>query len=157
MHLGAGIMPPDLPQRRNQMNRISKKSQVNYNDLPRAPRAQQKVGRLSASHAKLLPALRPCRHQKPALSRLTLSPEYGKFCAVKLATTPEEQRLWMQQWRDAAIALDEVRRDELANLTEEQARRGIRMLLEIPGGWRNPSQLSGLIEQQALFQILRRR
>jgi len=63
----------------------------------------------------------------------------------------------MQQWRDAAIALDEVRRDELANLTEEQARRGIRMLLEIPGGWRNPSQLSGLIEQQALFQILRRR
>jgi hypothetical protein len=39
---------------------------------------------------------------------------------MKIATTPEEQRQWMRQWREAAIYMDEVKRDELANMTDEE-------------------------------------
>jgi hypothetical protein len=35
---------------------------------------------------------------------------------MKFATTPEEQRQWMQQWRETAVFLDEIKRDELANM-----------------------------------------
>ena len=69
-----------------------------------------------------------------------------------MATTPAEQRRWMQQWREAAIALDEVKRDELANLTPRDARRQIRSVLGLPRGWRNPNDSCGLVEQQAFFQ-----
>jgi hypothetical protein len=71
---------------------------------------------------------------------------------MKMATTPAEQRRWMQQWREAAIALDEVRRDELASLTPRDARRQIRSVLGLPRGWRNPDEPCGLVEQQAFFQ-----
>ena len=74
---------------------------------------------------------------------------------MKMATTPAEQRRWMEQWREAAIALVEVRRDELANLSQREAWRQIRRVLELPDGWRNPEEPCGLIEQQALFQRLR--
>ena len=42
----------------------------------------------------------------------------GESGIMKLATTADEQRRWIEQWREAAIALDEVRRDELSNLTD---------------------------------------
>jgi hypothetical protein len=71
---------------------------------------------------------------------------------MKMATTPAEQRRWMRQWREAAIALDEVRRDELANLTPQDARRQIKSVLGYSGGWRNPHEPCGLMEQQAFFQ-----
>ena len=74
-----------------------------------------------------------------------------------MATTPAQQRRWMQQWREAAIALDEVWRDELANLTPQDARRQIKSVLGLPGGWRNPDEPCGLIEQQAFFQRQRRK
>jgi hypothetical protein len=70
---------------------------------------------------------------------------------MKLATTPEEQRQWMQQWRETAIFLDEMRRYELSQLTPEQAMRDARIVLSIPVGWRNPDAVCGLIEQQAIF------
>ncbi len=75
---------------------------------------------------------------------------------MKLATTPEEQRQWMQQWREAAIALDEVKRDELANMTDEEGWRAIESIQSIRDGWRNPAALCGLIEQQAFFAKLRK-
>jgi len=75
---------------------------------------------------------------------------------MKLATTPEEQRQWMQQWRETAIYLDEMRRYELSQLTPAQARRAARTVLSIPGGWRDPDAVCGLIEQQALFAKLRK-
>ena len=68
-----------------------------------------------------------------------------------MATTPAEQRRWMQQWRDAAVALDEVRRDELANLTERQAWRQIEGLLSLAPFYRRLSRTSGLVRQQAWF------
>jgi hypothetical protein len=70
---------------------------------------------------------------------------------MKMATTPAEQRRWMQQWRDAAVALDEVRRDELANLTERQAWRQIEGLLSLAPFYRRLSRTSGLVRQQAWF------
>jgi hypothetical protein len=76
---------------------------------------------------------------------------------MKMATTPAEKRRWMQQWRWAAIALDEVKRDELANLTPQDAQRQIKRVLGFPGGWHNPDESCGLIEQQAFFQRRRRK
>ncbi len=65
---------------------------------------------------------------------------------------PEADRRWVEQWRHTAVALDEVKRDELANLTEAQAWRQTEDLLTLPGIWRDPDAVCGLIEQQALFQ-----
>jgi hypothetical protein len=74
---------------------------------------------------------------------------------MKMATTPEELRQWVQQWRETAVFLDEMRRYELAQLTPEQARRDAASVLSIPGGWCDPKAVCGLIEQQAVFQRLR--
>jgi hypothetical protein len=70
---------------------------------------------------------------------------------MKMATTPAEQRRWMQQWREAAIALDGIKRDELANLTERDAWRQIEGLLSLAPGYRRLSRTSGLVKQQAWF------
>jgi hypothetical protein len=75
---------------------------------------------------------------------------------MKLATTPEEQRRWMEQWREAAIALDEVRRDELANLTDEEAWRQTDALLELADHYREESLSSGLVDQQLWFHLRRK-
>jgi hypothetical protein len=74
---------------------------------------------------------------------------------MKRATTLEKNRQWGRQWRQTAVCLDEMRRYELAHLTPEQARRDAEIVLSIPGGWRNPATVCGLIEQQAVFQRLR--
>ncbi len=73
------------------------------------------------------------------------------FLGVKLATTNSERRRWMQQWREAAVALDEVKRDELVNLTERAAWRQIESLLSLGAHYRHPSRTSGLVKQQAWF------
>ncbi len=73
---------------------------------------------------------------------------------MKLAVTPEEQRRWMQQWRGAAVALEEMKRHQLQTLTEEQAWAQIEALQSLSDVWREPDQSSGLIEQQALFKKL---
>jgi hypothetical protein len=75
---------------------------------------------------------------------------------MKLATTPAEMRQWMQQWREAAIYLDEVKRDELANMTDEEGWRAIEHIQCFRDGWRDPAAICGLIEQQALFAKLRK-
>ena len=75
---------------------------------------------------------------------------------MKLATTPEEQRQWMQQWRETAIFLDEVKRDELANMSAEEGWRAIELIQSLRNGWRDPAAVCGLIEQQAIFAKLRK-
>jgi len=74
-----------------------------------------------------------------------------------MATTPAEQRRWMEQRREAANALDEVRRDELANLTEREAWRKIEAVLSLARHYRRPSRTSGLVEQQAWFMKLKKK
>lgn len=57
----------------------------------------------------------------------------------------------MRQWREAAIYLDEVKRDELANMTEEEGWRAIESLLSLAPHYRRLSRTSGLVKQQAWF------
>jgi hypothetical protein len=73
---------------------------------------------------------------------------------MKLATTPGEQRQWMQQWRETAVFLDEMRRYELAGMTEKEGWQSIERIQSIKNGWRNPSAVRGLIERQAYFAKL---
>ena len=74
---------------------------------------------------------------------------------LKLAATPDERRRWVAQWRQAAIALDEVKRDELANLDDDEAWHSADQLLDLARFHRQSSDTSGLIEQQSWFQRLR--
>jgi deoxyribodipyrimidine photolyase-like uncharacterized protein len=70
---------------------------------------------------------------------------------VKLATTPVEQRRWMEQWREAGIALDEVKRDELRNLSDLDAWLKTDRLLSLAPFYRRRTTTSGLVRQQSLF------
>jgi hypothetical protein len=76
---------------------------------------------------------------------------YPAHVNIKLATTPEEMRRWAAQWRETGIALEEVKRDELANLTEEQALKASDMLLDLAHRYQRRSRTSGLVRQQARF------
>lgn len=71
---------------------------------------------------------------------------------------PEDQQQWMRQWRRAAIALAEVRRQELAQMSDAAALAAAERVLaprEVPPSSR-PDASSGLVEQQRLFQLRRR-
>lgn len=74
--------------------------------------------------------------------------------AMKLATTPAEQRQWMTQWQHAAVALAEFRRFELQTLTEADAWRQIEAVLSLAGHYPQPTDASGLVAQQAWFRRL---
>ncbi len=68
--------------------------------------------------------------------------------------TPEQQREWMQQWRRAAVALEQVKRDELARMTDAEALAAADDLLALSEhAYRDPryETYSGLIEQQRIF------
>ncbi|HEX4668128.1 MAG TPA: hypothetical protein VH207_16175 [Chthoniobacterales bacterium] len=49
---------------------------------------------------------------------------------LRLAETPEEQKCWMAQWREAERALLEVKREELRALADEEAQAICDILLE---------------------------
>jgi hypothetical protein len=76
---------------------------------------------------------------------------------MKVATPTEEQRQWMRQWREAAVYLEEVKRDELANMTASQAWRSTDRLLALARFYRKRLRTSGLVKQQALFHRRNRR
>jgi hypothetical protein len=70
---------------------------------------------------------------------------------MKRATTLERNRQWVQQWRETAIFLDEVKRDELANMTDEEGWRAMEAALSLAPHYRRLSRTSGLVKQQAWF------
>ncbi len=70
---------------------------------------------------------------------------------MKQTPTLKQQRQWMEQWRHAAVALTEVKRDELANMTDEQAWQKSDRLLSLAPFYRRRTRTSGLVKQQALF------
>ena len=79
---------------------------------------------------------------------------------MHLAETPEEQRKWMEQWRHAAVALRQVKREELRAMTDEDAKKASDILLqEVAGFYRAPKTLtsSGLVEQQRWFARARKK
>ena len=58
---------------------------------------------------------------------------------MHIATTPEEQKQWMTQWRSAKVALYEQKFIELQAMTEEEALCISNMLLQFAlGSYRNP-------------------
>ena len=66
---------------------------------------------------------------------------------------------WMNQWREAAIALDEERRVALRLLSPEKALLASEALLSLADSTRSSERRrrhSGLVEMQALLSRLRR-
>lgn len=73
-------------------------------------------------------------------------------------TLPEHADLWMQQWRHAARALEEVRRRELATMDASAALAAAERVLAGGGAMhlRREQPYSGLVEQQRLLHRKRR-
>lgn len=67
----------------------------------------------------------------------------------------EEELSWVEQWRFAATALDEMRATELRTLTDAQAREILRRLMSSPRPLGEAAADSGLVEQQRLFHSKR--
>jgi hypothetical protein len=77
---------------------------------------------------------------------------------MHLAETPEEQRVWMKQWRAAAIALRQVKREELRAMRNEDAVAAFNALDLPPHDFPRAADRmadSGLVEQQRIFQKAR--
>ena len=70
---------------------------------------------------------------------------------MKPATTRQSNRQWVEQWRETGIYLDEVKRDELANMTDEEGWRAMEAVLSLAHHYRRLSRTSGLVKQQAWF------
>lgn len=58
---------------------------------------------------------------------------------------------WREQYRATSEALERIRAQELAALTEEEALRRIKSLRAFGPIWRERPAWSGLVEQQAVF------
>jgi hypothetical protein len=69
-----------------------------------------------------------------------------------------QQEQWMQQWRRAAVALAEVRRRALAQMSEAEALVTANRVLAAGGAptLRRPATSSGLVEQQRILHRRRR-
>lgn len=63
----------------------------------------------------------------------------------------DDELRWVEQWRYAAIALEELRGQELRALTDAEARIILRQVMSTPGPDASSSHTSGLVEQQRLF------
>jgi len=76
---------------------------------------------------------------------------------MKPATSNEESRQWVQQWRETAIFLDEVKQDELSNMTDEEGWRATESMLSFAPHYRRLSRTSDLVKQQAWFHKRKRK
>ncbi len=74
---------------------------------------------------------------------------------MHFAETPEEQRIWMRQWRSAEVALRTIKREELRAMTDQDAIAAFNAL-DMPPElcWRSPERVNslGLVEQQRIFK-----
>ncbi len=70
----------------------------------------------------------------------------------------EQQRRYVRQWKRTGKLLRKIKMEELAALTDEQARKDTEDLLQLANSaYRHPrlKRYSGLIEQQKLFAQMR--
>jgi len=65
--------------------------------------------------------------------------------------TTEQQKVWIQQWKNAAVALEQVRREELECLSNDERVAIASRLGLSPKANICMSTTSGLVEQQRLF------
>ena len=68
--------------------------------------------------------------------------------------SPEDQQLWLRQWKYAEKELAEQKRKDLRKLSSEQALAMSEILLSAAGDYRDSERIehSGLVEQQRVFQ-----
>ena len=74
--------------------------------------------------------------------------------------TQAEKKRWMRQWKSAALALQQVKRRELAAMTDDDVRKAISWLLaDTTTQYKNPryQTYSGLIDQQRYFKKMYRK
>lgn len=67
-----------------------------------------------------------------------------------------DKQQWQAQYRATVEALERIRAQELAAMTDEQAWRIIESLNVGEPPWRERPDWSGLVEQQALFHRKKR-
>jgi hypothetical protein len=71
--------------------------------------------------------------------------------------TPREKIAWKSSYRETSEALETIRLQQLAAMTESEALRQIQSLGTVGTPWRESETWSGLVEQQAIFHRRRTR
>ena len=79
----------------------------------------------------------------------------GQIGDVNDSASQEQQRQWIESWRFAGDTLEDLKRQELQAMTEEEACAASDILLQgiefpRPPSWRDHD--SGLVEQQRIFR-----
>ncbi len=69
---------------------------------------------------------------------------------------PQDKEKWRTEYRATVEALERIRLRELAAMTEEEGLRRLASLGNIENPWRERSDWSGLVEQQAIFHRRRK-
>ena len=72
------------------------------------------------------------------------------------AAEREQGRAWVRTWEKAGRELERIRAQELAAMTEDDARRAMLDVFDLWTPPEEPSTSSGLLEQQRLFVHFRR-
>ena len=70
---------------------------------------------------------------------------------------PPDKEKWRAAYRSRVEAVERVRARELVGMSEERAREIMASLVACEVPWRQRKDWSGLVEQQALFALWRKR
>lgn len=70
-------------------------------------------------------------------------------------TSPEQLKQWMETWKRAVVALEEVERAELRVFDPKRHQDTLDGMLQWACDHRQPRTDSGLVEQQRLFMKMR--
>ncbi len=62
---------------------------------------------------------------------------------------------WVETWKRAGVALEEIRRKELREFNYEERREAVLGMMELAALFRRPRTTSGMIEMQRLFRKAR--
>jgi len=73
----------------------------------------------------------------------------------KLEIEKEEMAQWVEAWKRAEVALEEIRRKELREFNYEERREAVLGMLELGALFHRPRNTSGMIEMQRLFRKAR--
>jgi hypothetical protein len=77
----------------------------------------------------------------------------------KPSQTPEEVALvkkWVETWKTTGPILEKIRRDEIRKVSTMQAMQHLAGAFDSAAFMHPPRKSSGLVEQQALFQKMRK-
>lgn len=69
-----------------------------------------------------------------------------------METEKEEQLRWIEAWKRAEVALEEIHRKELREFNYEERREAVLGMLELGALFRRPRNTSGMIEMQKILR-----